>query len=90
MSRQNTLYKEYNNFDIVDLAIKHKLIGSFLFVEKENKYLKVTNYYLDFATREIHIVFKGNTRAVIFSFSKKFKVKVRGYRSINKSFRLKF
>ena len=80
---------EYKNFDIVDLAIKQKLIGIKL-KDKNGDYSTVTNYYLDFATNEIHIVFDNDKEADVFSFKQKFTVLISSNYKAIKKLRRKF
>jgi hypothetical protein len=77
------MVKEYKNFDIVDLAVKQKLIGVEL-KDKQGNFRKIANYYIDFATQEINIIFEGKEEAEVFNFKQKFTVRIEDYRSINK------
>ena len=77
------LVREYNNFDIVDLAIKQKLIGVEL-KDKDGNYNMIVDYYLDFATNEIHLQFAGSDDAEVFTFRQKFTVRINDYKAIKK------
>ena len=78
--KSTTDFKEFDKFDIVDLAIKHKLKGSYINVNGEFK--KVKDYYLDFATQEVHILFYKEKELTTFNFRQKHIVRIKSYKSL--------
>jgi len=54
---------ERNNFDLPTLAIKGKLIGTELALE-DGTFLEISDWYIDWATFEMHIDFIDNTGGV--------------------------
>lgn len=71
-----------DKFDLTTLAMKQKLIGAEIIMDDDTS-LEVADYYMDMATKEIHIDFVNGEEAS-FSLMDKFHVKIdSSYKSVS-------
>jgi hypothetical protein len=71
-----------DKFDLFTLAIKQQLIGTELVME-DDTVLEVKDFYMDYATAEIHIDFVGGAEAS-FNLHEKFIVNIEDtYKSVS-------